>query len=37
MQFHTPPRPIAHLVREIETRRSVTLAPMNDKESIKCK
>jgi hypothetical protein len=29
MKLQTPPKPIAHIVREIETRRAVTLAPAN--------
>ena len=29
MSMQTPPQPIAHIVREIETRRLVTLAPAN--------
>ena len=28
MRMQTPPQPIAHIVREIETRRLVTLAPV---------
>ena len=27
MQFKTPPKPIAHIVRAIEIARGVTLAP----------
>jgi len=34
MQFQTPPKPIAHIVRAIETARGVTLAH-KEKESIK--
>ena len=29
MNMQTPPQPIAQIVREIETRRLVTLAPAN--------
>jgi hypothetical protein len=28
-QFQAPPQPVADIVREIETRRAVTLAPSN--------
>jgi hypothetical protein len=29
MKLQTPPKPIAHIVRAIETKRGVTLAPSN--------
>ena len=33
MQMQTPPKPIAHIVRAIETARGVTLAPKTKEES----
>ena len=34
MQFQTPPKPIAHIVRAIEAARNVTLATAH-KETVK--
>jgi len=34
MKFQSPPKPIARIVRAIETARGVTLAPKN-KEAVK--
>jgi hypothetical protein len=28
MKLQAPPKPVAHIVRAIETKRGVTLAPM---------